>query len=296
MSLGDMLSAEISRALGRRIAVGAMRESAGGCIHRTLVLEGGCERWFAKLNAPGALPVFEAEADGLAALASCRAFRVPRPLCCALVDGQACLVMEWLALQPLAADGPARALGDALATLHRVTAAGFGWHCGNFVGATPQDNGAMGDWAAFFANRRLRPQLRRAAARSDCKRLCDRGERLAEVVPALFTDHRPQASLLHGDLWHGNAAQLADGTPVLFDPAVYRGDREADLAMSELFGGFPEAFYAAYREAWQHAGGYETRKTLYNLYHVLNHLNLFGAGYLRQAERMVDRLLAELRR
>ena len=139
---------------------------------------------------------------------------------------------------------------------------------------------------------RLRPQLRRAAAHG--RELQKRGESLAEKLPAFFLDYRPQASLLHGDLWHGNAALCAEA-PAVFDPAVYHGDRECDLAMTELFGGFPEAFYAAYREAWPLNEGYETRKTLYNLYHVLNHLNLFGSGYLRQAERMIDRLLAELR-
>ena len=102
-------------------------------------------------------------------------------------------------------------------------------------------------------------------------------------------------SLLHGDLWGGNWAADESGRPVVFDPAVYFGDRETDIAMSELFGGFPESFYAAYRAAWPLSSGFETRKTLYNLYHVLNHLNLFGAGYLRQAERMIDQLLAELR-
>ena len=121
-----------------------------------------------------------------------------------------------------------------------------------------------------------------------------KGENLADKLPALFLDYRPQASLLHGDLWHGNAA-LCGEAPAVFDPAVYHGDRETDLAMTELFGGFPEAFYAAYREAWPLSEGYETRKTLYNLYHVLNHLNLFGSGYRGQAERMIERLLAELK-
>ena len=101
------------------------------------------------------------------------------------------------------------------------------------------------------------------------------------------------ASLLHGDLWSGNAARLASGEPVIFDPAVYFGDRETDLAMTELFGGFPAAFHAAYRAAWPLDAGYPVRRTLYNLYHVLNHLNLFGGGYGAQAEAMIGQLLAE---
>ena len=292
MSLSDSLSAEISRALGRPFRAEALREAGGGCIHRAAVLEGGGERWFVKLNVAEALPMFEAEADGLAALARADTLRVPRPLCRGVLDGQAFLVLEFLDLRPIAAREAAIACGRALAALHRETGARYGWRRDNFIGATPQINTESDSWARFFANARLRPQLARAAAHSTALRR--KGESLAEKLPAFFLDYRPPASLLHGDLWHGNAA-LCEGAPAVFDPAVYCGDRETDLAMAELFGGFPEAFYAAYREAWPLTEGYESRKTLYNLYHVLNHLNLFGAGYLRQAERMVDQLLAELR-
>jgi fructosamine-3-kinase len=292
MPLQETLSAEISRALGRAFHAEAMREAGGGCIHRAVVLEGGGERWFAKLNAAGALPMFEAERDGLAALAAAQAFRVPHPLCSGIVEGQACLVLEHLGLRPIAGRGDAIACGQALAALHRTTGERYGWRRDNFIGATPQVNTEHGSWARFFAEARLLPQIARAASYGPVLR--KKGESLAEKLPAFFLDYRPQPSLLHGDLWHGNAAMSGDA-PAVFDPAVYCGDREADLAMTELFGGFPEAFYAAYREAWPLNEGYESRKTLYNLYHVLNHLNLFGPGYLRQAERMIDRLLAELR-
>jgi protein-ribulosamine 3-kinase len=112
----------------------------------------------------------------------------------------------------------------------------------------------------------------------------------------MFLDYRPLPSLLHGDLWSGNAGALADGTPVVFDPACYRGDRETDIAMAELFGGFPTSFFAAYRETWPLDRDHERRKPLYKLYHILNHYNLFGEAYLGQARRMIERLLAELRR
>ncbi len=124
--------------------------------------------------------------------------------------------------------------------------------------------------------------------------LAERGEGLLQRLPALFLDYQPVASLLHGDFWGGNAGALPDGTPVIFDPAVHYGDRETDIAMAELFGGFPDSFYAAYREAWPLDSGYELRKPLYNLYHVLNHFNLFGTGYLGQARRMIDKLRSEL--
>jgi fructosamine-3-kinase len=113
-------------------------------------------------------------------------------------------------------------------------------------------------------------------------------------LDVFFSDHRPRPSLLHGDLWSGNAGVDRGGTPVIFDPAVYYGDRETDLAMTELFGGFPGQFYEAYVETWPLEPGYEVRKILYNLYHVLNHLNIFGSGYLHQARTMLNRLLGEI--
>ncbi|MBK6629965.1 MAG: fructosamine kinase family protein [Betaproteobacteria bacterium] len=300
MSFQELISAEIGRASGRPFNVRSGREAGGGCIHRALVLEGDGTKWFVKLNKADALPMFEAESDGLAALADADAFRVPRPLCAGVIGDQAYLVLEHLDLQPVGersgdrrkSQWDAIAFGHALAALHRKSGLCYGWKRDNFIGATPQINMESESWPRFFAATRLLPQVKRAAAHG--RELQEKGALLAEKLPAFFLDYRPQPSLLHGDLWHGNAA-MCSGMPAIFDPAVYHGDREADLAMTELFGGFPEAFYAAYREAWPLAEGYESRKTLYNLYHVLNHLNLFGAGYLRQAERMVDRLLAELR-
>ena len=292
MSLQELLSAEISRVSGRPFRVRSSHEASGGCIHRALVLESGDAKWFVKLNTPDALPMFEAESDGLAALAGTESFRVPRPLCCGVAGEQAFLVLEHLDMQPVVDRASAIAFGHALAAMHRKSGARYGWLRDNFIGATPQINTEHDSWPRFFAAARLQPQVERATTHG--RALCKKGEILAEKLPAFFLGYHPQPSLLHGDLWHGNAA-MSGGFPAIFDPAVYYGDRETDLAMTELFGGFPEAFYAAYREAWPLAEGYESRKTLYNLYHVLNHLNLFGAGYLRQAERMIDSLLAELR-
>ena len=183
----------------------------------------------------------------------------------------------------------------ALAQLHRTTAEAYGWHRDNTIGTTPQDNARTEDWAAFFRDRRIAPQLALAARNGHGGRLQRAGERLLAAMPLLLAGHAPVASLLHGDLWSGNAARLASGEPVIFDPAVYFGDRETDLAMTELFGGFPAAFHAAYRAAWPIDAGYPVRRTLYNLYHVLNHLNLFGGGYGAQAEAMIGQLLAEAR-
>jgi fructosamine-3-kinase len=129
--------------------------------------------------------------------------------------------------------------------------------------------------------RRMRPQIELAGKH---------GFDLALPCLKLLEGHKPQPSLLHGDLWGGNAGFTAEG-PVLFDPAVYYGDREADLAMTELFGGFPQEFYSSYNKIWPLDDGYERRKHLYNLYHLLNHLNLFGSSYLAQVESTLRLLL-----
>jgi fructosamine-3-kinase len=264
----------------------------GGCINTTVRLSDGRRSYFVKLNSARLLEMFAAEAEGLAELARTGTLRVPRPLCHGSSDGQAYLVMEYLELGRPHSNA-AREAGHRLAALHRTVASRFGWQRDNALGATPQPNGWLQDWMDFWRERRLGFQLRLAARYGYGGRLQERGERLLEACPALL-DHTPAPSLLHGDLWSGNLGYAQDGQPLVFDPAVYYGDREADLAMTELFGGFPAAFYAAYREAWPLAPGYQVRKTLYNLYHILNHLNLFGGGYLGQALRMVERLLAEL--
>jgi len=251
-------------------------------------------RQFIKTAEATALPRFEAEVAGLATLRASGAVRVPEVLACGLEGGQARLILEYFDLCGLNRSSGA-ALGRALAALHRTLGNEFGAAGDNFIGATPQINTPHRNWARFFADCRLMPQLDWALENSMERALVDRGRDLAERLSAFFVDYTPAPSLLHGDLWSGNADALADGTPVIFDPAVYYGDRETDLAMAELFGGFPESFFAAYREAWPLDSGFETRKTLYNLYHILNHFNLFGPSYLSQAKRMIDRLLADLR-
>jgi fructosamine-3-kinase len=264
---------------------------AGGCIHRCFILEGGGRKYFAKINDRSQLDSFAAEADGLSALAAAGA-RGPAPLCRGQAGEEAFLVLEYLELR---GHGDHAALGRSLAIVHSIRGESFGWRRDNYIGTTPQLNRCSPSWSDFWREARLGPQLALARKNGLGKGLLRKGEQLAEALPGLLSGHAPAASLLHGDLWNGNAGFLADGTPVLFDPAVYRGDREADLAMTELFGGFPKDFYSAYAEAAPLAQGYAVRKTLYNLYHVLNHANLFGGGYAAQSERMIERLLAELR-
>lgn len=186
-----------------------------------------------------------------------------------------------------------RRLGRNPARLHGVVAARYGGQRDNTIGSTPQPNTPSEDWIAFWREQRLGFQLRLAASQGRRGRLLGAGERLLEKLLAFFAGYRPAPSLLHGDLWSANAAATSSGEPVLFDPAVYSGDREADLAMTELFGGFPASFYEAGRAESPLDRGYVTRKHLYNLYHVLNHANLFGGAYAAQAEPLIAWPLAE---
>jgi fructosamine-3-kinase len=295
MPLQGQLAAEITEAIGaatsQAFAIGRQDGVGGGCINQSLTLTGRDERrFFVKLNTADKAEMFAAEADGLAELAHSGAIRVPRPIAHGTADGQAWLVLEFLAL---GGHGSGADLGQRLAALHRVSRKDFGWHRDNTIGATPQPNSPASDWVAFYREQRLGHQLKLARRSGAGKRLLQDGERLQANLRAFFSSYSPIPSLLHGDLWGGNFA-YADGEPVLFDPAVYYGDREADLAMSELFGGFPQDFYSAYGEAWPLDPGYAVRRTLYNLYHILNHFNLFGGGYERQAGQMLGRLLAEI--
>jgi fructosamine-3-kinase len=288
------IAASIAQASGLPFTVDACAPVGGGCINSGYRVCGAGRSYFVKRNGAQRAAMFEAELEGLAAIAATGTLRVPRPLCVGRDADHSWLVLEHLELAR--ADSSAMAaLGERLAALHRCSAARFGWHRDNTIGATPQRNQWCADWIEFWRERRLAFQLRLAADNGHCGALQKRGERLLQHVQDFFAGHRPAPSLLHGDLWAGNAACTASGEPVVFDPACYYGDREADLAMTELFGGFAPAFHAAYRNAWPLPDGYALRRDLYNLYHVLNHLNLFGGGYGTQAERMIERLLSEVR-
>ena len=291
MLLWQAITKGIEANTGRAFALTQQREVGGGCINESYLISDASRQFFVKVNQAAALEMFEAEADGLRELASVGAIRVPAVIASGRAEGRAWLVLEALAL---GGRGDAAELGRRLATLHRQQADGFGWWRDNHIGSSPQANRWHADWPGFWAEQRLAPQLALAAGRGGTEHLQSLGERLLVVLPALFEGYRPLPSLVHGDLWSGNYGYTEQGEPVLFDPAVYYGDRETDLAMTELFGGFGADFYAAYNESWPLAPGYARRKTLYNLYHVLNHYNLFGGGYAGQAEQMMQRLLAGL--
>jgi protein-ribulosamine 3-kinase len=268
---------------------------SGGDINQCLRWNGHGTAAFIKVAPAERLPTFEAEADGLRELAGAHALRVPGVLGVGLAGSTAVIALEWLDLRRAESSDPAQArCGAQLAMQHRVMAPAFGWSRDNTIGTTPQRNIWADDWVRFFSEQRLGPQLALAEGNGLPARVIERGRRLAERCGAFFSSYRPLPSLLHGDLWGGNwAVEASTGEPVVFDPAVYYGDREADLAMTRLFGGFGPRFYAAYQAEWPLDQAAGTRRTLYNLYHVLNHFNLFGGAYAGQAATMIESLLAE---
>ena len=264
----------------------------GGSINSAYKLDAKDQVVFIKTNQASLLHMFEAEAQGLQELRELNCVRVPNVICLGQTDGHSYLAMEYIELGSLR--GPASTLlGQQLAQLHRQQQGYFGWHIDNTIGSTPQHNERNHNWVEFWQQQRLSKQLFFAARNGFNGSLQKRGQKLIEKIDVFFANYSPQASLLHGDLWGGNAAADPQGNPVIFDPASYYGDRETDIAMTELFGGFNNDFYAAYQAEYPLDSGYKTRKTLYNLYHILNHLNLFGGGYLSQAESMIEQLLAD---
>lgn len=279
--LPDHIRDAVEAVLGTSIQ--AVVPTSGGSINQAARVETADDVAFLKWHRTPPSGMFAAEADGLRRIATTKTVRVPTVLA---VD-ETWLLLEWLPVTNHADDRTAAALGRQLAALHRHTADAYGLERDNYIGSTPQHNDRCDDWVTFWRERRLVPQ-RALAARQG--RLPERRRRLLDrCIDRLdgWLSHEPPASLVHGDLWGGNWVVLEDGRPALIDPAVYHGDRETDLAFARLFGGFPATFYDAYEESWPLAEGAAVRRDLYNLYHLLNHLNLFGGSY----EASVDRVL-----
>jgi fructosamine-3-kinase len=270
----------------------SIRAVGGGSINSSYSFDArDGSRYFLKLNAADKLDMFTAERDGLLELAAAEAVRVPEPIATGIAGTRSYLLMEALDLGGHSGTAAAE-LGRRLACQHRTVRDEFGWHRDNTIGSTPQPNGRMPHWVEFLRDRRLAYQLQLAVRNGIASHVAERGEELLDRLPDFFTDYEPDASVLHGDLWGGNWGITADGEPVIFDPAVYFGDREADIAMTMLFGGFGADFLEAYQSEWPLDPGFRRRVDLYNLYHVLNHYNLFGGGYQQQAAAMLDGLLA----
>ncbi len=321
------IATHISEATGETFEINNRRSVSGGCINQGYAVIGNTGTYFVKINKASLLQMFEAEALGLKQFLETETIRVPKPICFGTAGECAYIVMEWLEFGGSGNSQAWEEMGRQLAAMHQANPpqpkeklkvdtlkvfreAGpspssnlplrgtlreqpsnlqgwFGWDLNNTIGSTPQINTWTSDWVEFFVEYRLGYQFQLARRRGGH---FPQQEQLMAVVPKLL-DHQPKPSLVHGDLWGGNAAITKLGEPVILDPATYVGDREVDIAMTELFGGFPAAFYRGYNEVWSLDKGYKQRKTLYNLYHILNHFNLFGGGYGSQANRMIEQIL-----
>lgn len=279
---------------GNRINIKHTSRIAGGDINQAyeLILTDGTHI-FMKCNTKENLSFFDAEAAGLSAIAHTGAIRTPHMLCCGTDDDRDC---SFLLLEFIVRKKPVpkywETLGRQLADMHSaptkefVPQGTYGFSQDNYIGAGKQKNTTHDSWCTFFRDCRLKPQFENAADffhSTDLKKI----DWLLDHIEDILVEPK-HPSLLHGDLWSGNVITGSDGTAWLIDPAAYIGHAEADLAMTELFGGFSSDFYIAYQEVSPLQPGYERRRDLYNLYHLLNHLNLFGRTYLPSVKRILD--------
>jgi protein-ribulosamine 3-kinase len=282
----------LRREVNHELSVEALEAVGGGSINRCYRVKTRHRGYFCKTNRASEIDNFKAEFRGLNLLSQNLHLDIPQPLAVGTIDDIAVLILPLIKLYPLSGQG-ANLLGTGLAMQHRIVCKYFGLKHDNFIGLSPQVNTPARTWSDFLKQSRFMPQLAMAKSNGCDHSLIRLGERLLDVLPRFFEEYDPVPSLLHGDLWSGNAAE-ANGRPVIYDPAVYFGDREFDIAMTELFGRFPNAFYNSYNAEWPLDPGYELRKPLYQLYHVLNHFNLFGGGYSQQAEQLTRELLANI--
>jgi protein-ribulosamine 3-kinase len=289
----DKIEQCLKRDLGQSIIVEGYRSCGGGCINQSGIFHCGAQSFFLKYKHDAPDNFFEMEAEGLRVLAATDTVRIPKVYTVEKKgeDHPAFLVIEALEQGPSKA-GSAERFGHDLAAMHRHSHEQFGFEANNFIGLTPQINDFRASWSEFFRDCRLKPQFEWISQENSTpSKLLRDFDRLLGRLEVLFDGPREKPALLHGDLWGGNSLPLRDGSTAIFDPAVYFGHREAELAMTELFGKLPSDFYQAYNDSYPLSPGYEQRRDLYNLYHMLNHWNLFGDSYRRSCERIIHRYI-----
>ncbi len=291
LSSGSDIAARISEATGESFEIKQSTALQGGCISNASYISNGVRSYFLKTNTVSFLDQFKQEKQALEEIVETNTLRAPRPICFGRAKREAFLVLEYIETgRPR--EGSWESMGRLLATLHKERKPYFGWEIDNTIGSTYQPNQRRENWPIFFREQRLEYQLKLCRS----KGLAIPGsDELLDSIETFLEGYSPSPSLLHGDLWSGNAAFDKSGEPFVFDPCSYYGDRETDLAFTEFFGGFDSRFYQAYNETMPINSGYGLRKDLYNLYHCLNHFYIFGGGYGRQAQSMVNQLLSEIR-
>ena len=280
----------ISESTGSVFKLHKSSSLAGGCINQASCIESEDGRqFFVKKNEANFLTFFEAEAQALTEIRQTQTVHAPEVIAYGAEDSQAFLVLEFMKEGTASSSGQAK-LGTQLAKMHKIEQGYFGWGVDNCIGATPQPNPKSNSWTEFYRDQRLSHQFDLAAQKG---RRFEGANDLLDQIESFFSTYQPNPSLLHGDLWGGNASYDSSGMPFVFDPASYYGDRETDLAFTYMFGGFTSSFYQAYEQEYPLESGFKVRKTLYNLYHELNHFNLFGGGYSSSAQSSINELLRQ---
>lgn len=285
------LFCELEVKTGIDLVLDSARPVSGGFTHKSILADNSSgTTFFLKMGPSNVAGQFITEKKSLELLRDTDTIKVPEPLVAGIFGGKAVLVLEALKLKPLAPDnqGP---LGSALAQMHQASSPEkqFGASFDNFIGATPQPNSWTSSWADFFTEHRLGHQFRLTEAAGVP---FPDAAKLTQVVYRYLEELDVSPSLVHGDLWGGNASDTYEGIPVIFDPAAYFGDREVDIALTKLFEGFDDSFYEAYREI--HPAPPLLLHEIYNLYHLLNHNHLFGGDYRDQAIHSTDAIIQAL--
>lgn len=281
----------ISNATGVLFKSQSSSAIGGGCINQASKIQSMDGRnFFLKINQASFLPFFEAEAEALKEIRATQTIMAPDVITHGVAKNQAFLVLEYIE-EGRSSPGSQKNLGMLLAKMHKIEQPFFGWERDNCIGATHQPNPKTNSWPVFYRDHRLAFQFKLAQSNG---RTFEGAQKLLKSIESFFADYSPYPSLLHGDLWGGNASCDSSGVPFIYDPASYYGDREADLAFTYMFGGFSSSFYDAYNHEYPLNSGFPKRKTLYNLYHELNHFNLFGGGYASSAQSSIDQLLSQL--
>ncbi|MBN2803126.1 MAG: fructosamine kinase family protein [Deltaproteobacteria bacterium] len=289
----NALNIAIKDLFGTNAMIDNTKNISGGCISHTYVvyITTG-EKVFVKENSLKYLNMFHSEFAALELLKCAGGPVIPTPFSTFETADRAFILMEFIESGVKNRDFDERA-GEALGNLHKNKKNRlYGLSFNNFIGTTPQDNFQNKSWPDFFAERRLLPQIKLAQKNSSLDITLER--KLFKLIENIDTFiHQPEEgpSLLHGDLWSGNIMCDKNNNPVIFDPAVYYGDRETDIAMTTLFGGFSNRFYEAYNENYPLEKDFKSRTDIYNLYHILNHLNIFGRGYLSQVNSILNSYL-----
>lgn len=291
MTVWQWLEQQIREQVSADFVLDKHQAVAGGDVNQSFCLSGMAsgvtERYFVKLNGAGLNEMFEKEALGLQALAGSGAIAVPQAIAHGEFEQYSYLVMNYL---DMARGGNIQDFAKALAKMHRHGSEQFGFAHDNYIGKTPQQNSWCKSWGAFFAHQRIGFQLDILEKQRVSARLIKSGRALLPKLESYLNQHGAKPAIVHGDLWSGNYGFTTDGTPVIYDPAVYYGDSEVDLAMLELFGNPGKAFFDVYHQVKPIQPGYELRKTIYNLYHILNHANFFGGSYIDQSQWMIDEI------